>query len=419
MTRHLTSRFWQCAVFGWAGVFFAMVSKEIEPLALSMPFIWAIVFSYVDGWWPQVTVTTVELSSERLIEGDELLLHVSLTASADISWLETEVQIPASLVATGPMRFVGTATAQREIQQTFRMQAIRWGVTGPQWLTVVTRDRLGMTERVEHLAIAQQTRVHPPTERLTSLIPLDFTRQVTGDHRSSRRGAGSELAEVRPYRVGDPIRSVHGGLSARRGVPMVLERHPDESADVVLFLDSVQDIGEGLDTSLRWTVTAAMALTQRHLRSMDRVGILDRGAGVRWLQPALGRRALHTIVEALLSTAVLRPRMDDQHVVPVDRIPRGATIFCISPLASTVVRQDLLVLRRRGHEVLVIQPQLVRSQLGAAISLAERIGRVQTGVYRSDLVSQGIVVIPWNSDEPLEPTMRLIGNHLSRFRGVS
>lgn len=419
MTRHLTSRFWQCAALGWAGVFFAMVSKEIEPLALSMPFIWAIVFSYVDGWWPQVSVSEIELSSARLIEGDELLLHVSLAAATDVPWLETEVQIPASLAATGPMRFVGTVKANRVAQQTFKMQATRWGVTGPQWLTIVTRDRLGMTERVEHRAIAHQVRVHPPTERLTSLIPLDITRQVTGDHRSSRRGAGSELAEVRPYRVGDPIRSVHGGLSARRGAPMVLERHPDESADVVLFLDSVQDIGDGLATSLRWTVTAAMALTQRHLRSMDRVGILDRGAGVRWLPPALGRRALHTIVEALLSTAVLRPRLGDQQVVPVDRIPRGATIFCISPLISTVVRQDLLVLRRRGHEVIVIQPQLVREQAGVIPTLPERIGRVRTGVHRSDLVSQGIVVIPWNSDEPLEPTLHLIGNHLSRFRGVS
>lgn len=391
----------------------AVIGGNPEPLYLGMPLLWAIVFSFIDGWWPQVVVSNISLSSERLIEGDDIEFRFDLSAPRGVGWVETEIQVPSSLVVS-ESREVGQLAANRVDARRVKMRVERWGVVGPEWLTVVSRDRFGMTECVQQIPIVAKARVHPPTERLTSLIPPSSTRQVTGDHRSTRRGLGAELAAVRPYRPGDPIRMIHARLSSRRGKPMVLERHPDESADIVLFVDSVQDIGSGLDTSLRWTVTAAMALTQRHLRSMDRVGILDRGAGVRWLQPKLGRKALHVIVDALLSTVVLQPRAGDQFSVPVERIPKGATVFCISPLLSAVVRQDLLVLRRRGHEVIAIQPSPAQNHLGA--SLAERISRVSNEVRRRDLVRQGVVVIPWDPDEPLEPTLRSMGRSVARSR---
>ncbi len=438
MSQHLTSRFWLCAVLGWGSVLLAVLVKEVEPLALGLPFIWALVFSFVDGWWPHASIDEITLSSIRIVEGDKLMLSMVLSSSRPVPWFEVEVQVPALLTPVGTLRTVGSLPANTVRPVNIELVANRWGVTGPQWITIVGRDRLGMTERVQHVAVANRVRVHPPTERLTSLIPLEKTRQVTGDHRSTRRGGGTELAEVRPYRSGDPVRMIHSRLSARRGTPMVLERHPDQSADIVIFVDSVQDIGAGLETSLRWTVTAAIALTQRHLRSMDRVGVLDRGAGVRWLPPELGRRALHNIVDALLSTVVLQGRAGDQQTVPVARIPRGATVFCVSPLISTVVRQDLVVLRRRGHEVIVIQPEMRVSgaqgpgAAGSGISapsglgqtgqdrsgsmLAERVFRVGNEVTRRSLTEQGIVVIPWNPNEPLEPTLQRMGQHLGRFR---
>ncbi len=415
MSRHFTSRFWLFVLFGWGSICFAVIFKEVEPIAVGLPFIWVLVFSLVDGWWPAASVDELSLSSDRIIEGDKIVLEMVVSSSRAVPWLEIEVQIPADLDTTGSLRLVASLPADSLREVKFEFVANRWGVTGPQWITLVGRDRLGLTENVQHIAIANRVRVHPPTERLTSLVPLDKTRQVTGDHRSKRRGGGTELAEVRPYRGGDPVRMIHSRLSARRGTPMVLERHPDQSADIVIFVDSVQDVGSDLDTTLRWTVTAAIALTQRHLRSMDRVGILDRGAGVRWLQPELGRMALHNIVDALLSTVVLQGRSSDEQVVPVARIPRGATVFCISPLISVVIRQDLVGLRRRGHEVIVIRPnQATVAEAGS--ELAERVFRVGNEITRRSLAEQGIVVIAWNPSEPLEPTLQRMGQHLGRFR---
>ncbi len=416
MSKHLTGRFWFCAVIAWGGVLTSLVVKELEPMMLGLPFLWAIALSLIDGWWPLASVTLLGLSSERIIEGDELHFDLEIRSDRSVGWLELELQLQAGLAPVDPLRIVSSTRAGIASSIRFSMRADRWGGSVPEWLTVVARDRFGMTERVQHVPIAHRARVHPPTERLQGLVPLTVTRQVTGDHRSIRRGSGSELAVVRSYRSGDPVRMIHTRLSSRRGTPMVLERHPDESADIVIFVDSVQDVGAGMETSLRWTVTAAIALTQRHLRSMDRVGILDRGAGVRWLPPELGRRALHTIVDALLSTAVLRPRSIDGNSVPIDRIPTGATIFCISPLLSEVVHQDLAILRRRGHEVIVIQPNAADSASPVDV-LARRLVRVNTEIRRRSLSDQGVIVIPWDPREPLDPTLQLMGRHLGRFRG--
>ncbi len=417
MSRHLTYRFWLCTSIGVASVLIAIAAKNLGPLAFGAPFLWVLVLSITEGWWPMVSVPEVELSTPRTIEGDEIELRVRVESAKSAPWVELEVQLPAALEPRGSLRLVEGFAAGDSVDKTFAMTATRWGVTGPEWLTVVTRDSFGISERVQHLAIANRLRVHPPTERLTSLLPLAYTRPVSGDHRSKRRGGGTELAEVRPYRTGDPIRQIHPRLSARRAKPMVLERHPDESSDTVIFVDSVQDIGMDLDSSLRWTVTAATALSQRHLRSMDRVGIIDRGAGVRWLPPKLGRRALHTITDSLLSTAVLRPRGEDVPTVPVDRIPRGATIFALSPLLSAVVVQDLLAMRRRGHEVITIQP-IAQNSATASVT-AQRVFRVANEARRRKLTSQGVVVIPWNTDEPLEPTLRRTGRNIGRIRAVS
>ncbi len=428
MSRHLTDRFWICASVGFVSVLIAVAAKNLAPLAFATPFLWALVLSITEGWWPHLAVPEVELSTPRTIEGDEIELRVRIESARAVPWAEIELQLPAALTPNGPLRLVEHFRAGETTDRVFTMTAARWGVTGPEWLTVVTRDRYGITERVQHLAIANRLRVHPPTERLATLLPLADTRPVSGDHRSRRRGGGTELAEVRPYRTGDPIRQIHPALSARRGQPMVLERHPDESSDVVLFVDSVQDIGDDLDSSLRWTVTAAVALSQRHLRSMDRVGIIDRGAGVRWLPPKLGRRALHTITDALLSTAVLRPRGDDAATVPADHVPAGATVVALTPMLSVVIVQDLLALRRRGHEVIAIQPvtgdqQMIHPTDGRsarqASPAAQRIFRVTNEARRRQLTDHGIVVIPWDPAEPLEPTLRRMGRNIGRIRAAS
>lgn len=412
MSRHLTHRFWICLFVGWGGAAMSLLTRGIDPLALTSPFLAALALSLVDGWWPEVRAENPAVSIPRVVEGDELEVTIDLVADRP-AWVELELQFPASLKPTTPTRFVTLIRGRQTKKVTVR--ADRWGASGPEWAVLTTRDRLGVTERVVRHPLQLPVRVHPPSERLNSLIPLYRERPVTGEHRAKAKGPGSELAEVRPYRYGDPVRMIHPALTARRGTPMVVERHPDRSSDVVLLVDSAQDLGVGLDTTLRWTVTAAMALGERHLRAQDRVGLIDLGHGVRWLPARLGRRHLHTVVDSLLATEVLARRPSDGVRIPPSGLPPSATIVAISPLLSETILSALVDLRSRHHEILVIKPSIPEPE-GHVQWLAQRIFRVGNELNERWLRDRGVVVIPWSTGDSLEHVMRRVVGNLGRQR---
>ena len=412
MSRHLTHRFWICFFVGWGGLALSLINRSIEPAALTSPFLAALALSLVDGWWPEAVADNPTVSSPRLVEGDTLEFGIDVTTRRS-TWVELELQFPASLVPLTSTRLVAIVDGRRHFPVTVR--ANRWGAAGPEWAVVTTRDRLGVSERVARYPLHLPVRVHPPAERLTSLIPLYRERPVTGEHRARSKGSGSELAEVRPYRFGDPVRMIHPRLTARRGVPMVVERHPERSSDIVLMVDSAQDLGVDLNTTLRWTVTAAMALGERHLRAQDRVGLIDVGRGVRWIPARLGRRHLHTVVDSLLATEVLPRRQGDLGYVPPTKLPPSATIVAISPLLSEVTLSALVDLRSRGHEILVIKPTIPEPEPDIGW-LARRIFRVGNELNERWLQERGAVVIPWSTGDSLEHVMRRVVRNLGRSR---
>ena len=394
-----------------------MATRRLEPAAFAAPFLTLLALSYVEGWWPTVSAADPAVSSPRVIEGDQVTFSIELVADEPVHWVELEVQFGPTLDVVGTARYVCTLEGRRRFS--FDVEAKRWGAAGPEWAIITTRDRLGVSEQVARYPLYVPVRVHPPTEKLTSLVPLHRERPVTGEHNSRRSGSGSELAEVRAYRPGDPIRSIHPTLSQRRQTPMVVERHPDRSSDVVLLVDSSQDLGVDLETTLRWTVTAAIALTERQLRAQDRVGLMDVGRGVRWLPARLGRRHLHTVVDALLSTEVLpRDQRDHQFVAPAN-LPSGATILAISPLLTEMVLTALVDLRSRGHEVIVIKPLLPPYDDAEGVSeLARRIFRVGNELNERWLVERGSVVVPWTSGDSLEHLIRRVVTNLGRARSA-
>ena len=416
MNRHLTHRFWFCALIGFSTTATTLLSRSLEPAAIGAPFLGLLLVSLIDGWWQPVEVGDPQVSSPRVVEGDELSFSIELTTSRPVSWVELEIQFPTTLEPTGPARFITTLEPGSK-RFTVPVRATRWGAAGPEWAIVTSRDRFGVSELVSRHPLHLPVRVHPPSEHLSSLIPLYRERPVTGEHQSRRTGPGSELAEVRPYRYGDPVRMIHPRLSARRQAPMVVERHPDQSSDVVLLIDSAQDLGVDLDTTLRWTITTASALTERHLRAQDRVGLIDVGRGVRWLPARLGRRHLHDVVDALLSTEVVpRHQVDSEFRIP-NAMPSTATVIAISPLLTESVLTTLVELRSRGHEVIVIKPPVPDGADDEDISLlARRVFRAGNELNERWLVERGAMVVPWSTADSLEHLMRRVMGNLGRVR---
>ena len=415
MTRHLTHRFWLCFIIGLGGLGIALMSRSIEPAALAAPFLGAIAFSLADGWWPETRLISTALSAERVVEGDALNFTVTVESTGS-TVADVEVQFPASLAPTSPTRIVTVLNGRRDF--TINLTAHRWGASGPEWVIVTNRDRLGLSERVTRHPLHSPVRVHPPAERLTSLVPLYRERPVTGEHRAKSKGTGSEFAEIRPYRHGDSVRMIHPQLTARRGSPMVIERHPDRSSTIVLLVDSAQDLGVDIDTTLRWTVTAAMALGERHLRAQDRLGLLDVGRTIRWVPPRLGRRHLHTVVDSLLATEVFPREVDADRAVLPANLPSSSTIVAISPLLNERTLSMLVTLRSRGHDIMVIKPALPQPETTVS-HLAQRVFAVGNELNERWLRERGVTVIPWKSDDSLEHVLRRVVRNIGRSRNVA
>ncbi len=405
MSRHLTWRFWLYTLVSIALLVFGLAADpdngSVWFISIS-PFVSVLTLSMLSGWWRTIDVERVSLSRLRVIEGDQLSINIDINCPLPVAIADLELQLPDRLEPVTAPRVIQRLDGDSRIR--FDVRALQWGVTGPEFLNVVTRDRFGLTETIQQFPLSNQVHVHPPTEHIQAMIKASTTRSAIGDHRSNARGSGVELAEVRAYNSSDPVRRIHPTLSLRRGKPMVAERHTEEASDVVLFIDAVQDVGEALDSTLRSTVAAALGLQQRHFRSMDRVGILDRSTGVRWLSPALGRRAGHIIVDTLLSAHVMQDRPGDLPSLPLSSLHTRSLIVAVTPLHSEVFVSDLAQLRHAGFNVITIQ---VRRPLSPAVDLtARRIARITSTWQHNRLAELGIPVLPWDTSLPIEPVLR-------------
>ncbi|MGI9609056.1 MAG: DUF58 domain-containing protein, partial [Acidimicrobiia bacterium] len=233
MSRHLTWRFWLFLVFGAALIITGLSAPDDEatlPFVAATPFVSVMVLSLVSGWWRTVEIDRVSLSRLRTIEGDELSINVDLRCPQPIAIIDLELQLPAQLESVSAPRVVQRLEGDSRIR--FDVRAIQWGVTGPEFLNVVTRDRFGLSETIQQFPLSNRVHVHPSSERIQAMINAATTRSAIGDHRSTARGPGMELAEVRDYNNSDPVRRIHPTLSQRRGRPMVVERHTEQATDV-------------------------------------------------------------------------------------------------------------------------------------------------------------------------------------------
>ncbi|MBR1871114.1 MAG: DUF58 domain-containing protein [Kiritimatiellae bacterium] len=129
---------------------------------------------------------------------------------------------------------------------------------------------------------------------------------LSGDYHSTFKGQGVEFDEVRPYVVGDDVRTIDWNVTARTGTPFI-KRFSEERELTVVFMVDVsgsQDYGTAGRTKaeLAAEVTALLALTA--LRNQDKIGlILFSGRIVKFIPPNKGRQSVMRLVREVLSSA--------------------------------------------------------------------------------------------------------------------
>ena len=120
-------------------------------------------------------------------------------------------------------------------------------------------------------------------EALLRKVNLTVRRRIdgllAGDHRSSAFGDGTELAQVRPYVLGDDVRMIDWNVTARTGEPHVRVNVAERAVETWLLLDTSASMTFGTADRRKWDVAEGVALAVGHLaaRRGNRLGFATFG----------------------------------------------------------------------------------------------------------------------------------------------
>jgi uncharacterized protein (DUF58 family) len=125
---------------------------------------------------------------------------------------------------------------------------------------------------------------------------------LPGERRAAGLGDGTELAQVRPYQVGDDVRRLDAAATARTGLPHVRDHVPERTLTTWILLDVSASMAFGTGPRLKSDVAEGVVEVVGRLavRRAGRVALLTCGAPVtRLLPPRSGRRALVALRRAV------------------------------------------------------------------------------------------------------------------------
>ena len=185
--------------------------------------------------------------------------------------------------------------------------------------------------------------------------------QLSGDYHSTFKGQGVEFDEVRPYTVGDDVRTIDWNVTARMGVPYI-KRFSEERELTVLFMVDVsgsQGYGSRGRSKMELSaeVTALLALTA--IRNQDKIGlVLFSDRIVKYIPPRKGRDSVMRLVREVLAAEDGAEGGTDlaEALRFVNGVQtRRAVVFVVSDfLADEAGFEKLLRATARRHDVVCV-----------------------------------------------------------------
>jgi uncharacterized protein (DUF58 family) len=393
------------SALGALGLIVGLVASEPAAAAFGAAFLLPVIYGLAAPR-PQLPPSRIELSRERLLEGDAVELRLEIAAEATIDWLELEAQPPArARLLEGHERLVLRLEAGEARTLRYRVHCPRWGLYPVGALRFRGLHGLGMVSSSATRDPASAVRVYPRVERLRRLVNPLATRPASGSRPAAASGEGIEFSEIREFRAGERVRRINWRASARRGQLLVSDRHPERSSDVVLFLDSLTEAATDRESTLDYAVRAVATLAGEYLRGRDRVGLLNFGGELDWVLPSAGARQHYRIIDAVLSSESSRLlRWRDLRLIPYRVLPPQSLIVALTPLLDWRVNRALLDLRARGYDLALIEVDPLRFAEHARTTYGEQAWRVwllERELLRSRFQRAGVPVSRWDREAPL------------------
>jgi uncharacterized protein (DUF58 family) len=201
-------------------------------------------------------------------------------------------------------------------------------------------------------------------EALDLVVTRAVARGLPGDRRAPGVGLGTELAQLRPYQVGDDVRHIDPAATARTGEPHVRLHVPERTLTTWLVLDVSPSMAFGTDQRLKADVAEGVALVLGRLavRRAGAVGLVRFGFGEsahvqapRGAKPGIValRRAL---AEGVAPDGRGHPNALADALARVGRVARGpGVVAIISDFRDQAGWERPLGALRVHHSVLAIE----------------------------------------------------------------
>jgi uncharacterized protein (DUF58 family) len=164
-------------------------------------------------------------------------------------------------------------------------------------------------------------------EALDVMISRLIARTLPGDRRAAGVGVGVELAQLRPYDVGDDVRYIDAAATARTGQPHVRLHVPERTLTTWIVLDVSPSMAFGTADRLKADVAEGVALVIARIgiRRAGAVGVVAFGAGTpRVLRPRASKPGI-VAVRRLLAEGVARDGQGDPRAL-ADALTRLAKL---------------------------------------------------------------------------------------------
>jgi uncharacterized protein (DUF58 family) len=405
MKRAATAKLECYVVMTALGLLSALVFGRAEPAVLAAPFGVMLAIGVAIAREPDLRVA-LELDRERALEEEEVTLTIELYARDPASRLEVLVDLPRQLEPVEGRNPVAIRLERDEERQLeLRLRCARWGGFTIRDVHLRARDPTGLFAWTRTVERPLTLRVYPRPEALRELVRPRETQVFAGNRVARQKGEGLEFADLRPFAAGDRIRRINWRASARRGELWVNEQYTERNADVIVFLDSFVEVRSDRGSTLDQAIRAAASLTERYLAQKDRVGLVNFGGVLNWLQPGTGLTQLYRVVESLLNTEVtLSYAWKEIDILPRGTLPPSALVIALTPLLDDRAVRALLDLRARGFDLVIVEVSplpFVSAPPGQSGELAYRLWRLRREARRLEYERAGAPVVEWHEDVPL------------------
>ena len=154
----------------------------------------------------------------------------------------------------------------------------------------------------------------PLIDALDVAVSRLVTRMLPGDRRAAGVGPGTELAQLRPYEIGDDVRYIDAAATARTGQPHVRLHVPERALTTWIVLDVSPSMAFGTARRLKADVAEGVALVFGRLgvRRAGSVGLVAFGAAAPRVLPPRGAKPGIVALRRMLAEGVAPDGQQDE-----------------------------------------------------------------------------------------------------------